>query len=99
MADPDPELTEAVQELAEEDLEPARRRKLLGRLVRDQARKRGVRDLFRPTAAVRWMADAIGDIAPHIPVRDLSTLRQHYDGLDGEQLADEKHLICRDCAA
>jgi len=88
MADPDPELTQAVQELAEEDVEPARRRKLLGRLVRDQARKRGVKELFRPKAAVRWIADAIGDITPHIPVRDLETLRRHYDGLDGEQLAE-----------
>jgi hypothetical protein len=88
MADPDPELTEAVQELAEEDVEPARRRKLLGRLVRNQASKRGVKDLFRPKAAVRWMADAIGDIVPHIPVRDIETLRRHHDDLDGEQLAE-----------
>src|SRR5688572_14618712 len=88
MADPDPELTEAVQELAEEDVEPARRRKLLGRLVRDQTRKLGVRQLFRPKAAVRWMADAIGDVTPHIPVRDVETLRRHHDGLDGEQLAE-----------
>jgi hypothetical protein len=88
MADPDPELTEAVQELAEEDLEPARRRRLLGRLVRDQTRKHGVKELFRPKAAVRWMADAIGDITPHIPVRDIETLRRHHDGLDGDQLAE-----------
>jgi hypothetical protein len=88
MADPDPELTEAVQELAEEDVEPARRRKLLGRLVRSQASKRGVKDLFKPKAAVKWVADAVGDITPHIPVRDLDTLRRHYDGLDGEQLAE-----------
>ena len=54
MADPDPELTEAVQQLAEENVEPARRRKLLGRLVRSQTRKHGVKDLFKPKAAVRW---------------------------------------------
>jgi hypothetical protein len=88
MADPDPELTEAVQELAEENVEPARRRKLLGRLVRSQTSKRGVKELFKPKAAVRWIADAVGDITPHIPVRDLDTLRRHYDGLDGEQLAE-----------
>lgn len=88
MADPDPELTEAVQELAEENVEPARRRKLLGRLVRGQASKRGVRDLFKPKAAVRWIAEAVGDITPHIPVRDLDTLRRHFDGLDGELLAE-----------
>lgn len=88
MADPDPDLTETVKELAEEDVQPARRRKLLGRLVRDQTAKRGVRDLFNPKKAVAWMADAIAEIAPHLPVRDLETLRRHYDGLDGEQLAE-----------
>jgi hypothetical protein len=57
-------------------------------LVRDQTRKHGFRELLRPKAAVRWMADAIGDITPHIPIRDLETLRRHFDGLDGEQLAE-----------
>jgi hypothetical protein len=88
MADPDPELTEAVQELSEEDVEPARRRKLLGRLVRSQTRKRGVKELFKPKAAVRWVADTIGDVTPHIQVRDLETLKSHHDGMDGEQLAE-----------
>lgn len=88
MADPDPDLTETVQELAEEDVEPARRRRLLGRLVRDQAAKRGVGDLFKPKKAVTWMTEAIAEVAPHLPVRDLETLRRHYDGLDGEQLAE-----------
>src|SRR5690349_8749174 len=88
MADPDPELTEAVRELSEEDVEPARRRKLLGRLVHSQARKRGVKDLFKPRAAVHWVAEAVGDVIPHIQVRDLETLKRHFDGLDGEQLAE-----------
>lgn len=83
----DPELAETVQELAEEDIEPARRRRLLGRLVHDQVRRRGVRELFKPTAAARWMVDAVTDVAPHLPVRDLDTLRRHFDGLDGEELA------------
>jgi hypothetical protein len=34
------------------------------------------------------MADAVGDLTPHIPIRDLETLRRHFDGLDGEQLAE-----------
>ncbi len=88
MAEPDPDLTETVKELAEEDVQPARRRKLLGRLVRDQTAKRGVGDLFKPKKAVAWMSDAIAEIAPHLPVRDLETLRKHHDGLDGEQLAE-----------
>jgi hypothetical protein len=88
MAEPDPDLTETVKELAEEDVQPARRRKLLGRLVRDQTAKRGVRELFKPKQAAAWMADAISEIVPHLPVRDLETLRRHYDGLDGERLAE-----------
>jgi hypothetical protein len=88
--DPQPSTAiDAVTELAEqEDLEPARRRRLLGRLVRDQAEKRGVRGLLNPKAAVRWMTDAITDVVPHLPIRDLEALRRHYDGLDGEQLAE-----------
>ena len=27
-------------------------------------------------------------VAPHVPLRDLETLRAHYDGLDGDELAD-----------
>ena len=34
------------------------------------------------------MADVVGDVAPHVPVRDLDTLRRHFDGLDGDELAD-----------
>ncbi len=43
------------------------------------------------TAAIatgRWLTDVVVDLAPHIPVRDLETLRRHYDGLAGDQLAD-----------
>jgi hypothetical protein len=79
----------AVTELAEhENLEPARRRTLLGRLALDQRRMRGLRDLFKPRTAGRWLADALIDLAPHLRVRDLDTLRRHYDGLDGEELAE-----------
>ena len=42
------------------------------------------------TAAVasgRWVAEAVVDAAPRIPVRDLDTLRLHHDGLDGALLA------------
>jgi hypothetical protein len=88
MADPDPELTEAVQELTQEDVEPARRRVLLGRLIRQQTRKRGVRGLFKPKVAAQWIADVVGDVVPHLPLRDLETLRRHHDGMDGEQLAE-----------
>ncbi|HYN97470.1 MAG TPA: hypothetical protein VES42_26840 [Pilimelia sp.] len=73
--------------LAADDTAPAQRRRALVRML-TAARARGVGALFRPRTAGRWMADAVGDIAPHLPVRDLATLRRHYDGLDGEELAE-----------
>lgn len=36
----------------------------------------------------RWMAEQLVAAAPHLPVRDLPTLRSHYAGLEGEALAD-----------
>jgi hypothetical protein len=83
----DNDLGKTVAALTADDIEPAGRRRLLGRLV-DDVRRRGLGQVFRPKAAVRWMADVIGDIAPHVPVRDLETLRAHFDGLDGEELAE-----------
>jgi hypothetical protein len=83
----DGDVGQAVAALAEGDLEPAQRRRLLGRLVQ-AARRRGVGALFRPRAALRWVTDTVAEIAPHIPVRDLETLRRHHDGLDGDELAE-----------
>ncbi|HEY2950527.1 MAG TPA: hypothetical protein VGJ53_19355 [Micromonosporaceae bacterium] len=77
----------AVAELASGDVEPAQRGRLIGRLA-DAFRARGVKDLFKPRRAIRWMVDAVADLAPHIPIRDLDTLRRHHEGLDGEQLAE-----------
>nr|MDT0657000.1 hypothetical protein [Micromonospora sp. DSM 115978] len=76
-----------VAALAADDIEPAQRRRLLGRLV-GQIRGRGVADLFKPRAAIRWMAEVVGEIAPHVPIRNRETLRRHYDGLDGDELAE-----------
>ena len=81
------DLGRTVAALADDDLEPGRRRKLLGRLV-DDIRRRGLGQVFRPTAALRWMTDVVSDIAPHVPVRDLDTLREHFDGMDGDELAE-----------
>jgi hypothetical protein len=83
----DAEIGATVAALTADDLEPAGRRKLLGRLVSD-VRRRGLGQLFRPSAAIRWMADVVGDIAPHVPVRDLDTLHKHFDGMDGDELAE-----------
>ncbi len=81
------EIGRTVAAHTDHDLAPDGRRKLLGRLV-DDVRRRGLGQVFRPKAALRWMADVVGDIAPHVPVRDLETLRRHHDGLDGDDLAE-----------
>jgi hypothetical protein len=83
----DADIGRTVAALTADDLEPEGRRKLLGRLV-DDVRRRGLGQVFRPRAALRWMADVVGDIAPHVPVRDLATLREHHDGADGDELAE-----------
>jgi len=81
------EIGATVAALTADDIEPAARRHLLARLVGD-IRRRGLGQLFRPRAALRWMADVVADVAPHVPVRDLATLRRHYDGLAGDALAE-----------
>jgi hypothetical protein len=81
------ELGETVAALTADDIEPAQRRRLLARLA-GAVRWRESGELFRPKAAVRWLVDTVNDVAPHVPVRDLDTLRRHFDGLDGEELAD-----------
>ncbi|WP_397538892.1 hypothetical protein [Salinispora mooreana] len=77
-----------------DDVLPARRGQLLGRLV-GQARTRGFGDLFRPRSALGWMVDTIAETAPHVPVRDRATLRRHFSDLDGEALAER---LVRDAA-
>ena len=86
-ADADADLGKTVAALTADDLEPASRRELLGRLVGD-IRRRGLGQLFRPKAALRWMAEVVTDIAPHVPVRDRATLHRHFPGLDEDQLAE-----------
>ncbi|KAB1914605.1 hypothetical protein [Micromonospora sp. AMSO31t] len=81
------QLGATVAALTADDLAPGRRRQLLTRLV-GQARARGLTDLYKPKAAVRWMADTVAEIAPRVPIRDLATLRKHFPGLDDEALAD-----------
>jgi hypothetical protein len=91
MSEAEPERDEekhtTVAELTADDLAPEQRRRLLGKLVAD-VRARGVGDLFKPGKVIRWVADEVSDVAPHIPIRDLDTLRRHHDGLDGEELAE-----------
>jgi uncharacterized protein (DUF697 family) len=76
-----------VAALTGDDIEPAGRRQLLGRLVND-IRKTGLGQLFRPRAAIRWMADTIGQIAPHVQIRDRATLHRHFPDLSDDDLAE-----------
>lgn len=70
------------------ELEPAERRKLLGRLTR-ALRRRSRSARAEGTARGRWLADLFLNIAPRIPIRDLQTLSEHHHGLTGEALADD----------
>jgi hypothetical protein len=81
------ELARTVAELTAEDLPPAERRKLLGRLV-GQAGRSGWRLLGKPRSALRWITDTVVATAPRVPIRNLDTLRRHYPGLDGDALAE-----------
>jgi hypothetical protein len=81
------DLSKAVAELAESDLNAADRRRVLGRVVA-AVRERGVAGLFRPGKAVRWVTDAVADLAPHVPIRTYETLSRHYPGLDADALAE-----------
>jgi hypothetical protein len=38
-------------------------------------------------ASGRWLTETVEELAPHVPVRDLATLRAHFDGLAGDELA------------
>ncbi|MGI5272991.1 hypothetical protein ACQEUU_27845 [Nonomuraea sp. CA-218870] len=88
-AGPGQEVGELVGRLtASGELEPAERRRLLGRLTRalsEGAAKAGKSGVGRG----RWLADVFLNIAPRIPIRDLHTLSQHHHGLTGEELADD----------
>ncbi|POM22866.1 hypothetical protein BTM25_50720 [Actinomadura rubteroloni] len=66
-------------------------RETRGRLLARLARLLGANARRAGTAGVaggRWLADLLVAAAPHIPVRDLATLREHHHGLAGEALAD-----------
>jgi hypothetical protein len=77
----------SIARLAESDLDAGERRRLLGRLA-GQLRNRGITDTFRPKAAMRWVADAVGDVVPHLPIRSRETLRRHFPGMTDDEIAD-----------
>lgn len=76
-----------VARLSEADLDAAERGRLLARLSGLLAG--GVRAVgSRAALSGRWLGDLVAEIAPHVPVRDLETLRPHHGGLTGDELAE-----------
>ena len=81
------ELGEIVERLGAEGLGGAERSRLLARLTAallSRARAAGGRAVITGKA----LADAVAELAPQVPVRDLTTLRAHHDGLRGDALAE-----------
>src|SRR5687767_12977658 len=81
------ELATAVAGLADSDMDRKGRAKLLGRML-NGLRERGVKQLFAPRKALGWITDSVSDLAPHVPVRSIDTLRAHFPGLEGDALAE-----------
>lgn len=80
------ELAATIAQLTTDDLAPTDRRRLLGRLASQAGSTWRV--LIRPRGILRWITETVLRAAPHIPIRDLETLRAHHPGLDGEALAE-----------
>ena len=81
------EVAEVVDRLSEGDLDGRERGRLLARLGR--LLTGGVRAAGAKAALTgRYLSDVVTELAPHVVVRDLVTLRAHYGGLSGEELAD-----------
>ena len=80
-------LAGTIAALTEDDLDQSERRRLLGRLA-GEIRSRGIGDLFRPRAAMRWLADVVSDVAPRLPIRDYETLHRYFPDLSDDALAE-----------
>jgi hypothetical protein len=77
-----------VGRLAGEGLDRAQRSRLLVALA-SQLGSGAKAAGSRAVVSGRWLTDLLTDqVAPHLPVRDLVTLRHHHSGLSGEQLAE-----------
>lgn len=81
------EVGEIVERLGAEDVGRGERTRLIARLaaaLAARARTAGGRAVLTGRA----LADAIGELAPSVPVRDLAALRAAHDGLSGDELAE-----------
>jgi len=79
-------MANAVARLSDSDLPKSERRRAIGQIV-TALRKRGFADVFKPKAAMGWLADTVVDLAPRIPLRDLEALRKHNPGADDMAIA------------
>ncbi len=82
------EVGEVVGRLTDSDVDRAERGRLLARLtalLAGGARTAGT----RATLTGGWLTSVVADVAPHIPVRDLATLRGHHGGHSGDALAED----------
>ena len=81
------EVGELVARLSGDDLDRRERGRLLARLGGLLAG--GVRSAGgRAALSGRWLVEAVTEYAPHLPVRDLLTLRDHHGGRSGDELAE-----------
>jgi hypothetical protein len=76
------ELGEAIGALAQGEPSAGRLARV-ARVATASARSAGV----RAVASGRWLTEVALDAAPHVPIRDLDTLRAHHAGLSGGALA------------
>ncbi len=86
-AGPREQVDELLARLGDERLSRRERGRLLVRLTGllvGAARSAGGRAAFGGS----WLVDTVAAYAPHIPVRDHLTLRQHHGGRSGEELAE-----------
>lgn len=72
------ELPGALAQLADPELVPAQRRRVLRRLARQLPAPR----------RLRRVPDTLAELTPYIPVRGLAALQLHHPGLGGDLLAD-----------
>lgn len=79
------ELTPTLGALAAPELAPRQRRRLLNELSGQLPPRLGA---WRPGTAVRWATDTVGELAPHVPLRELPTLQEHHPGLAADALAE-----------
>ncbi len=76
-----------VAQLTGENLDRRQRRRLMGRLIVGLGRSAKTAGIAG-VGGGRWLTELVVETVPHVPVRDLATLRAHHNGLSDEALAD-----------